>query len=182
MPVCHDEGGERKGYYESDEAEERAPYGEREQEYGWVESHLLAHNLWCYHHINNDLYDSKDEERKTEYHPETLPGIERLESSEEGGRNESEGVEVWHEVENADKDAETYSHRESDDSEAYAEKNAHSEGNEALSAYVCVEGISRILCQFLPEMVRGLREDAYPVLGEILVVEQDEEHIEEHDT
>ena len=75
-----------------------------------------------------------------------------------------EGVEIWHEVEDADEDAETYCHWEADDGEADAEEYAHGEGYEALSAHVCVEGISCILCQFLPEMVGGLWEDAYPVL------------------
>ncbi len=182
LPVCHDEGGERKGYYESDEAEERAPYGEREQEYGWVESHLLAHYLWCHDHINDDLHNGEDEKGEAEDYPETLSGIERLKSCEESGRDEGEGVEIWHEVEDTDKDAETDSHWEVYDGEADAEEYAHGEGYEALSAHVCVEGVAGILCQFLPEVMGGLWEDAYPVLGEILVVEQDEEHIEEYDT
>ena len=164
MPVCHDEGGERKGYYESDESEECAPYGEREKEDGWVESHLLAHDLWCHDHIYDDLHYGEDKEGEAEDYPEVLSGVEGFESCEECRWDECEGVEIWHEVEDADEDAETYCHWEADDGEADAEEYAHGEGYEALSAHVCVEGISCILCQFLPEMVGGLWEDAYPVL------------------
>ena len=164
LPVCHYERGEWKGYDETDEAEECTPYGEGEEQYGWVESHLLTHDLWSYHHINNDLHDSEDDERKTEYHPEALSCVESLETSKEGCRDEGEGVEVRHEVEDADEDAETDSHWESDDGEAYAEEYAHGEGYEALSAHVSVEGVGCVLCKFLPERMSRFREDAYPVL------------------
>ena len=164
LPVCHDERGEWQGYNEAYEAEEGTPYGEGEKQDGWVKSHLLTHYLRCDNHINDDLYNAKDDERKTEHHPETLSCVESLESCEEGCWYEGEGVEIRHEVEDADEDAETDSHREPDDGEAYAEEYAHGEGYEALSADVCVEGVGCILCQFLPEMVSGFREYAYPVL------------------
>ena len=86
-------------------------------------------------------------------------------------------MEVRYQVHDAYQDAQAYRHRETDDGEADAEHDAHAESNHSLSTDVIVEFPFHVLHQLLPERAALLREDANPVGGQRLVIEQDEEHI-----
>ena len=86
-------------------------------------------------------------------------------------------MEIGHHVHDADEDAQTDGHGEIDDGEADAEQDAHGKGYESLTADVVVECALHVLHEFLPEWACLLGEDAYPVLGKVFVVEQDEKHI-----
>lgn len=181
LPIGYDEGGEWQGYDESDESEQGSPYGEAQKEDGGIEAHGLAHDTWRDDHVDDDLHDAEDEEGQTEDDPEVLPCVSCFHQSEEGRRDEGEGVEVWHEVEDSDEYAQTDGHWEVDDGESDAEEYAHDECNGALSADVAVELMLYVLGQGAPERSVFLWEYAYPVVGEILIVHEDEEHVEQDD-
>ena len=179
LPVGDDEGGEGQGDNQSDEAQQRTPYRQRQQQYGWVEAHGLAHNLGCHYHVGNQLYHSKEAHGQSEDDPEALPRVGGFEHGKECGGDDGEGVEIGHQVHDADEDAQAYGHGEVHDRETYAEHHAHTQCHETLPADIVVEFALHVFGQHAPEGAVLLREYAYPVGGEVFVVEQDEEHIEQ---
>ena len=86
-------------------------------------------------------------------------------------------MKIGHEVEDADEYAHADGHREIDDGEPDAEHDAHAQGYEALPTDVVVEFPGHVLAQVAPERALLHGEDPYPVFREILIVEQNEEHI-----
>ena len=177
MPVGYEQCRERKGYDDADKSEQCAPYGERKKEYGRVEPHRLTHDFGCDHHVGDYLNHDEQSHSQTEYHPEVLPRVGRLEHGEEGGGDECKRMQIGDKVHNAYEYAQTYCHREVHDAEPYAEHDAHAQRHHTLSAYVVVEFTLHILRQFVPERAVLHWEDAYPVGRQKLVIEQNEEHI-----
>lgn len=182
LPVSHNERGQRQGYDKTNETQESSPNGEREQEYGRVQSHATTHYLRRNVHIYNDLHNGKHQYGESEDNPEVLTCVQRLQSGKHGCWNKGKSMEVRHKVHDANHYAQTYCHRESDDGKAYAEQYAHDEGNEALTTKIVVEGGSGIMAKVLPERAYALREYLHPIVGEVLIVIEDEEHVEQYDT
>ena len=177
--IGYEDGGEGQGDDEADEAQQGAPYGERQQQYGRVEAHGLAHDFWCYHHVAYYLYDAEHGHGSCQYYPEVLSCVGSLEQGKEHRGDEREGVQIGHKVHYAYHYAEAYGHGKVYYGEAYAEHDAHAERHERLAAYVVVELALHVAHQLLPERAHLLREYLYPFGGERLIVEQDEEHVHE---
>ena len=177
LPICHDDGGERQGDNQSDESEQGAPDREGEEQDGRIQAHCLSHDFGCDDEVDDDLHDAENQYGGAEHCPEVLSCVGGFQHGEEGCRDECQCVEVWHEVHDADEDSQSDSHGETDDGKADAEKDTHGECHESLSADVVVEFALHVSHEFIPEGAVFLRENLDPVLGEVFVVEQDEEHI-----
>ena len=177
LPVGNDECGQGEGDDETDEAQQRAPHRQREQQNGRVQPHSLAHNLWRYYHVGDYLHHTEESDSQSEHHPEVLSGVSRFKHGKESGRNYGEGVQIRHQIHYSDEYAQTYCHREVHYAEAYAEHHAHAKRNQTLASDVVVEFALDVARQFMPERSVLLGEYLYPIGGEIFVVEQNEEHI-----
>ena len=86
-------------------------------------------------------------------------------------------MEIGHKVKDSDEQPQAYGHGEVEDGEPDAEHHGHAERHQSLSADIVVELPLHILRQLMPEGAILLWEDANPILCEVFVVEQDEEHI-----
>ena len=181
LPVGHEEGGEGQGYDEADEAEDGTPHREGEKQDGGVEAHGLAHDLGRHNHVGDNLHHGKDKERHAKHIPEVLTRVGGLEHGKERRGDEGKGVEVRHKVHDAYEDAEAYGHGAVDDAEADAEHYAHAQRHQTLTTDVVVHLALDVAHEHMPEGTVLLGEDFYPVVGEILIVEQYEEHVEQHD-
>ena len=177
MPVSHEKRGEGQGDDEADEAEQSAPYRQGEQQDGGVQSHGLAHDFRSDNHIGDDLHNAEYADDQSEDKQKVLTSAGCLEHRQKGAGDESEGVKIGHEVEDADEDAHADGHGEIDDGEPDAEHDAHAQGHKALPTDVVVEFPGHVLAQVAPERALLHGEDPYPVFREILIVEQNEEHI-----
>ena len=128
LPVGYDERCERKGYNQSQEAQKCTPNRETQEKNGWVQSHRLTHNLRGNYHVGDDLYHTEHQKSQTEYQPEVLTCVGCLQHGKECRRDEGEGMEVWNQVHDADENAQTYRHRETDDGKTDAEHRGEDEG------------------------------------------------------
>ena len=181
LVVGDDECRQRQGDYEADEAEQRAPDGEREEDYRRIEAHGLAHDFGCEHHVGDGLHHDEHGCGRGEDYPEVLPRVGGLEQREEEHRDEGQSVHVGYETEYAHEYAEAYCHGEVDDGEADAEQHRDAKRHEALAAYVVVHLALHVADEFVPERAAPLREYFYEAGGQLLVVEQDEEEVEQGD-
>ena len=172
---------EGQGYYETDEAQQRTPHGEREENDGRVQAHDLAHDAWREVHVLDGLHDGKHGQRHEQDNPEVLPRLEALHEGQHDGGDEADELEVGHQVEDADEQAQADGHGEVDDEEPDGEEDAHDEGDERLAAEVGVHAVLHVVAQVLEEGAVGCWEQLYPAFGEAFVVDQDEEHVEEDD-
>ena len=177
--VGDEDGGEREGDDQADEAEEGAPDGEGEEDDGGVEPHGLAHDARSEEHILDDLHDAEDGEGGKEETPEAAPLVGALDHGEGDGGYKANELEIRHHVEQTDEHAQADSHGEVDDEEADAEQHADAESDERLTAEVGAHATFDILGD-APAEVAVLGGDKFdPTLGDALVVEQDEEEIEQ---
>ena len=177
LVICNQKCGERKCNDKSDEAEQRSPYRERQEQDGWVESHSLAHNLRCKHHVGNGLHDDEYKNSRTEYYPEILARVNSLESRQQYHWYEGESVQVGHKAEQSYQNAKTYCHRKPNDGEANAEEDADAQGNKALSAHVTVELGFHVFLERPPERAALWGKHTQETGREGLVVEQNEEQV-----
>ena len=90
---------------------------------------------------------------------------------------QGEGMQIRYQVEYADEDAQSDGHGEVDNREANTEEDAHDKGHHALSADIIAQLALCILGQLAPERSALLWEYLDPVLSEVFIVHQDEEHI-----
>ena len=88
-------------------------------------------------------------------------------------------MKVGNHVHDAYEDGQANGHGEADDGEAYEEHDSHDKRNGALSTDVVVQFPLSVGHQFPPEGPVLFGEYLHPVLREILVVQQNEEHVEQ---
>jgi hypothetical protein len=96
----------------------------------------------------------------------------KQETAGEGANLEAQGLEIRNQVHDADENAQTYCHRETDDGKTDAEHNAHTERYQSLTTDIVVEFALHILHQRTPERTVLLREDSHPVGCQRLIIEQ----------
>jgi len=141
----------------------------------------MSHDFRSKDHILDDLYDAEHEQRESEDDPEVFAGLSRSHPAEQRHRNQSDGLQIRDEVKNADEKSEEYGEREADDLESDGEQDAHAECDERLSAEVAVHAMFHVACEISNEGAVFLRDQMDPSVGDLLIVEEDEEEIEEDD-
>ncbi len=181
VDIGNDEGGEGKSDDETDEAEEGSPDGEREEHHGGIEAHGLAHDAGREDHVLDGLHHGEDGECGEQDEPETATGVVGLQEGKHDGGNDADHLKVRNEVEQTDEESEADGHREVDDAESDGEEYADTEGDKRLTteivAHVGANAIGDV--HHLTTTVLGPK--ARPTFGDLLIVEQDEEQIEQRD-
>ena len=58
LVIGDEDSGERQGHNQTDKAQQCAPYRQRQQQYGRVQTHGLAHDLGRDDHVDDDLHNA----------------------------------------------------------------------------------------------------------------------------
>ena len=137
----------------------------------------MPHDLRSEESILNGLYDGKDNQHHEHDKPEVLPCFCTLGKCQDGAGNKSNVLKVRHHVEQADEEAQAYSHGEVDDEEPNAEQHSHDEGNEPLSTEIFVHALLHIAGQLHSKAAIAHGQQLGPSVAQFFIVQQDEYRI-----
>ena len=177
--VGETERGERQGYDEADEAQQGPPYGQGQEDDGGIEPGDVTHDARCQVHVLDGLHDGKDDESQQQDNPEVLSRLDAFHQGQDDGGDEANQLQIGHQIEKAYEQAQADGHRKVDDEETYREQNAHDEGYERLPTEVGIHAALHVFGQLGHKFALALWDELKPSVGDFLIVEQDEEHIEE---
>ena len=138
LVVIDEQGGHGQGDDHAEDAEQRTPDGERQQDDGGVKTGDVTHDLRREEGVLDNLHHSKDHQGHEKDEPEVITGIGSLDDSEDNGGDESHQLEIGHHIEQSDEHAEGDGQREVDDEETDAKEDTHAEGHQGLTAEVLV--------------------------------------------
>ena len=179
--VGEHQAGERQGDDHAQHPHQRTPDGEGEKDDGRIEAGDVPHDARYDEAVLYDLHHRKDHNGRGQNDPEVAARIGRLQYGKHDGRDEAHHLQVGNHVEQADEEAQTDSQREVDNQETDAEEDADTECHEGLSAEIAVHGLLYIGKQMHHMGAVFQRDEVNPPLGNALVVEQDEDHIEQNE-
>lgn len=179
--IGEQQGGEGKGDDKPDDAQKAAPNGEAEQDDGGIQPHGLSHDFGCEIHVLYELDYNENNAGTEQDDPEVVSGFRGLEECQQNGGQEGDELEIGHQIEQADKQAQTHGKGEVYDEEADAEQYAHKEGNERLAAEIGVHAVLYVLNQRYGKGALAGGNEVGPPVANQLIVEQYKEGIEQDD-
>lgn len=139
--IGQQQGSHRYGYDHPDQAQECAPYRERQQYYGGVQSHHLAHYLWGEDIVADALADDIDKHALAYLRPELDLPSERLYIAHGGDGYKRDILEIRDNVKDSHEYPKHYGERYPDDGETDTVEHRRTQGQDNLDAEIAVHAV-----------------------------------------